>query len=301
MTTTSIPCNNYFTRALNFAQEYIKSDGMRIMAACVAATAAAGFALIKEFPEAIPSTFGKLCFALATPVVVFGIGKIGVKLSRKMDAIAKNMPKALNASQIASTIGSSRNKPNSMLFFRTTYDYNDVYISQAEVSRVKELAKSHSIELLTGSDKSEINQNMEQIKTQYDKIVIKAHANPEWLRLAEGLVLTKNSKKTMGWFRDHVKPGGAIILEACSAAKGVDNIAREISFACPEAYVYGSDSDIEHISGLTYDQDCIPTFYDYVPPKNENEDLDDYLIRTANYKRDSTRVYKNGELLQPAG
>ncbi len=67
-------------------------------------------------------------------------------------------------------------------------------------------------------------------------------------------------------------------LECCSAGKGEENIAREISRACPKATIYAAIDSIHVIVGADYEEDAIPAFNDGRCRKG----------------KDITRIYRNG-------
>lgn len=275
-TTTFSRNQGYYAKAVNFAKMYVKPRtldaieylfalNIPIASTLMAATQATGYSFNFTSPKDLI-----LGTALAASSMAVGIKSlITFQTQIKSPLIKHNM---------RDIIESSKPRLKSALIFRTTEDPYDMAMNHVAVSHFQKLAKKHSIEILDGSSKTEIQKRMLSNEKKYDKILIEAHATSESIVLAPDTLLTNNSHKTIKWLNDHIEYGGLIAIKGCSAGQGENNIAREISAGCPNATVYASSADIYALQGFDLDEEGIPAFNDGIILKG----------------KDTTRIYRNG-------
>lgn len=204
-----------------------------------------------------------------------------------LDSIKKEAIKA----KIISIAEHSKKNGRSMLALRASFDTSGALTKHAVLAQYEYFAKTHSIDLIEGTSKQAIKNAMNANHKQYDLLLVDGHANSQRIRLAENYILTKNSTNTLAWIRNHVKPGGSIILDACSTGKGSNNIARAISLACPGVRVYAATDTVSSLDGVEYNEFYDPTFVKTgsfrVPTDALNFDALD--------KVNITKIYMNGE------
>lgn len=182
---------------------------------------------------------------------------------------------------------SKKNRDLSLLVIRSTVDPNGSLSNHSTLKRYEQFAKKYSIDLISGTSKKIVQSLMASNDKQYDMILIEGHGDSKSIYLAEGYSLTKKSTATLNWIDRHIKPGGSVVIEACNAAEGPDNITRTISAACRGVRVYAAAKTVSSTDGIEYDDRYIPTF-------TSNSDS-----LTAP-KINSTRRYENGYLLLPS-
>lgn len=174
----------------------------------------------------------------------------------------------INRGRIKQITESSQGGSKSLLLWKTVIDPEGAFSSPFDVFNLQRLNQSHQIHFLDGNQ--EISPH-----TQYDTIVIQAHGTPDRLYLGPKGMYTKESTDFFQQLSRAAKPGGIISLEACSGGRGQENIAKEISKACPHSTVYAMTEDCGS-RDIHYTAEGIPSFIDH----------------TGNL----TRVYRNGSL-----
>jgi hypothetical protein len=179
----------------------------------------------------------------------------------------------------------SGTKDRSMLVFSTSHD--PIQASNTFIPDLRRFTHHFAVDLLEGEDKQSIKSQMSSNNKKYNTIVVHAHSNEHTIILARDTYLTRNSKSSLQWFRDHVQDGGHIVLHCCNAGRGDDNIARELSKACPHVTVYATGAYLNGLIGVEYTDDAIPSFNDGGIASNG------MLCKGS----DSTRIYRAGELV----
>jgi hypothetical protein len=299
----SITNNNYnlYSRSINFAKQYLtpsridqieKSLG-NIAIGMITASALAITCILTPlrpredvpcFPEDTPTILSEIITIIAAPVVIYATYKGSQIL---VDTVNKKLEKCLFPyknrfinQEIEKFADSSKPKSRLALLFRPSTDRTGALIQHAEIPLLQKATEYHSINVISGSSKSQMNERMASDQNKYDKIIFRNHGNRDCLVLGDQVILKSTSKKTLEWLSEHTQAGAIISIEGCCAGKGEENIARAISRACPHATVYASSETVDAEDGVIYDKDGIP-FFSY-------------------FGANTTRKYQNGELISPS-
>lgn len=274
------PC---YERAVHFAQKYISPSTLeKVESSLIHGTACVPFvmgALSQVSNNNDSNEFGapSLSQMCAGTAIIFGGMAAGMLAIMEFN---KRVKTPYVKHEIKRAIENSKDSPKTKLIFQTAIDPLGSFSTHVEVSRYQQLAKTHKINVLSSEKDSILTIRMKQNKEKYDMIVIKGHSDSENIALTRNFYLKSHSSKNMKWFNDHIKDGGIIALECCSAGNGMENVARELSKACPNAYLYASSEDIDVVDGIQYDKDGNPTFNNGICCKG----------------KDKTRLYRSGRL-----
>lgn len=269
-----------YGRTINFTRQYLKPskiDRIEILAILITVqftTAILGkytTSLLLDHSDISNSQISNKGFLIhATLAIILSIGYLKRHVERIKHPFIKK--------EIQYIIESSKKNKQSMLIFHTTCDPDGAFMNHHKLALYEKLAEKYSLEILEGFSKSEIQAAMEVNHKKYDRIDFHAHAGPQSIELAADAYLVKNSKRTLNWLNSHIQDGGIICLDGCSAGKGEENIARDISRACPKATIYAAKDTISGIVGVEYEDDAIPVFNNGMSCKG----------------KDITRIYQNG-------
>lgn len=185
--------------------------------------------------------------------------------------------------EIKEIVNRSKRNDQSALIVHPARDHTGALSGAHAVTKVYEsCAQSYAIDRIRGL--SYLDRHEVQGKV-FDVILIFSHgASTQIDGGHDSAQLTKDAHKIMSFLFRAIKPGGKIILDACNAGKGEENIARSISRRIPHATVYASPTYVNTLYGVTYDpKDMTPTFYPAVP-----------CLRGK-----TTRCYEKGALIDP--
>jgi len=271
-----------YARAVDFAQRYISPNVLeKVESSLVHATTCVPFIMgalsqvsnDTDSNEFSAPSLSQMCTGTAIVVGGMAVGMMAIM------QFNKRIKTPFVKHEIKKAIESSKDSPKTMLVFHTSLDPFGAFSTHVEVSRYRQLAKTHSIDVISSASGSIVDKRMDLNKEKYDIIIIKCHADSEVIALTKDAYLTAKSPR-MKWFKDHLKEGGIITLECCKAGKGEENIARKLSRACPQALVYASSDDIDVIDGIQYDKDGNPSFNNGICCKG----------------KDTTRIYHKGNL-----
>lgn len=233
-------------------------------------------------PEDKPTMPHKIFTAIAAPVILYATYKTIQKMkaiNARLAASLRPYKKRFIELEIEKFVDSTKNNNKLALIFRPSNDQSEALMRHTELSSLQNSTENHSVSLISGNSKSQMIQEMSSDKNKYHKIIFRSHGNNDRLVIGDQVILRKTSTNTFKWIREHAQNGAIISIEACCAGKGEENIARDISRACPQATVYASMTVVDSAGGVVYDKDGIPSF---------------------NYwGLNSTRIYRNGVLISP--
>ena len=181
--------------------------------------------------------------------------------------------------QIQKAVLASKGKTSSMLVIRGKENTSTDFISYSALDFFQKSSKNYSIDLITPN--SQLPWDGNWIHKKYDRIDITAHGTNKSIEITSACKLSKDSKKEIQWIASHIKKGGVIALNCCSAAEGAENIARALSRSCPQVSVRGPEAAIDGDFCIDYSRDGIPNYSDGA------------LCR----KKNITRTYVNGTLV----
>jgi hypothetical protein len=232
-------------------------------------------------PEDKPSNLPLIAIGIAAPIILYAANKG----SQMLDAMNKRLAEKLFPyknrlidEEIERFTEASKIHEKIALVFRPAQDKTGSLLLHTEIPSLQKSTKDHAVSLIAGTSKAQMDERMAQDLNKYDKIIFRSHANSDRLALGHQVLLKKTAKKTLQWVSDHAKDGAIISIEGCLAGKGEENIARDISRACPHATVYASHGVVQP-DEIAYDKDGIPSF--------------------NCLGLDTTRIYQNGKLLSP--
>jgi len=151
------------------------------------------------------------------------------------------------------------------------------FTSYSDLEHLQNASKKYSIDVMEAGSEMEWRSAMASNQKQYDRIDLIVHSNNEELQLSHDFDLNADSKDLLQWFNRHIKKEGILSLNCCSAAEGVDNVAKTLSRACPHAVVRASQQDINQ-DQIVYNRDGFPTYWKGI--------------------KDITRRYRNGVLIR---
>jgi hypothetical protein len=231
------------------------------------------------FPEdksKIPPSF--LIASLLSPVALYLTWK--VYQSKITESILPYRRRFI-AEEISTLVKASETNDKSALLIRPATDQRETFTFHTEPSVIQQSTKNHKIRHISVSSAKQMREEMNSDTSTYDKVILRSHANSDFLKVGERVHLTKRSKNTLSWLKNHTKEGAIISIEGCGAAKGEENIAREISRACPHATIYASEDTTDSIRSTTYNEQGVPSFN---------------LFGVM----DTTRVYKDGTMVWSA-
>ncbi len=161
--------------------------------------------------------------------------------------------------EIATFVKKSSSTDKLALVFRPADNKRGDFTTHYEISALQKSTKDHKVTVISASNGAEIQAQTAHAKDIYHKVIIQGHGNSQQIFIGDKTVLTNRSKNTLGWLRDHTHIGATILLLACQTAKGEENIARDISIACPHTTVYASPTSVYPDSTI-YDDQGIPSF-----------------------------------------
>lgn len=263
-----------YQNVIDFTQKYIKPQWIDKLETCgvLAASAALSFVCLSALS---PSS---LSYSLMNAYTSVCIASVGITLFNKYlkgPAIEQKIEKIVENSK-------DDQKPKA-LFIHSQNDHNGALTYyHANVETYQKCASKYAIDRIRGFSYEE------RFKVQgkkYDIISILSHGHPSSIAVdGRDFFSTLNhfSSKKINFLAARVKPWGKIILEACSTAKGENNIAQHISECIPYATVYGSSSLIYNGVGTEYDPNMTPSFNDGILCKG----------------KDTTRIYRCGYLVR---
>lgn len=194
--------------------------------------------------------------------------------------------------EFQNTIKTSQSNQKSALIWRELISNSNNNFSEFSqhhhLLNTKKLAENYSLKVLTNFSEDELAHNRDFEYKKFDRIILNAHGDKNHICVEP--ILTRYSNKELKWLNAHIEDGGIIVLESCCTGEGRDNIAREISFACPKATVYAPSGPIQ-ASEIEYDNNLVPSF------KSEN------ILALLSFgwfgeTHDITRLYQNGRLLR---
>ncbi len=296
-----------YSSAMSCAKRYIEPSRIEEMEKRLASLAVRGTALVTPIIALIPlltsmSAAPDLpCLAEHGPLsrfspTLFILGAVGVGLAvafprlQKMDQQLKKWiqpykEKFINE-EIAVLVEKSSSNDKLALVFRAPNDKTRAFTTHHEISALQKSTKGHKVTLISGCDETEIGTQMAQAKDIYHRVIIRAHGDNTEILIGDKFRLTRRSTNILNWLKEHTHKGADILIESCEAAKGEQNIARDISRACPHATVYAAKTSTGTDS-ITYDDEGIPSFR----PLTDGEGTGPLLEL-----RDATCIYENGKL-----
>jgi hypothetical protein len=230
--------------------------------------------LPEDGPESIFSTKSVIAIGVGAYVMYKAI-QIGKSVDERFKKFINPYKDRLIREKIEEMETASKSNKQSALVFRPSSDSIGALILQhSEIPHLQKSTKNHALKVLFCSTGAQLREQIDADTTKYHKVIFRTHANSSDLWLGESIVLTKNSSKMLTWLRNHIEDDAIISIEGCCAAEGEENIARDISRACPQARVYASQKDTTPYDTTTYDEQGIPRFSDKL--------------------KSTTRAYQNG-------
>lgn len=263
--------NGFYAKTINFVKQFAKPlsidifEMMLIPATCTVAALAFDF-LSKDLSCLKNKKFKNANLIKSFLITGFTIfGSILYHKSIKYPFIDQTRQEIVK---------NSKNKNKSALILFTKNDWNRGFSNHKQLEDYDKLAKNFAIDHLEISSEKELT----SLNKKYDAIYFYAHGNEESIHLASDVILTKKSNRVLKHLKRIIKDNGTIGLISCETAKGNTNIAKDISIACPNAFVYAPTDSIHALMGSEYDDNGTPCFNDGTYWKGKN----------------ITRVYKNG-------
>lgn len=182
--------------------------------------------------------------------------------------------------EVSKICEASSGKPNQVLILiaKDILSVNAMDCSGLELSRLRSLAKTHSIHHIA------VSKHQESCPIpkgeQYDKVELHAHSTPHEILLGENCKLTEQNTDEWKQLGCAVRYGGILTFYSCCAGNGEDNIAKQASLLCPHGTIYASKEEVGFRNYIHKDAEGNPRF-------------------KAADGTDATRVYKRGQQVQP--
>ena len=255
------PFSELIPKSLDVAESWAGSSNLDVMETSIDPPSVA---LRLALPIALISLFCP--YPIATLVISF----LGLWLLSQHDYVQAK--KILTEKKIAQIITESAGKPKKALIIQSTKDRYGALLTRTHVEKVRQLAKTHSIEKVVVNTEKEFLTALPS--GRFDLVWVRAHGTPNSIEIGHNFKLSKDSApQTFHTLASKIKYHGKLLLECCDVGNNRNKescLAEHIASYCWDATVYAPLSDISGIFGLEFDKWGSPQFNNSFGVKGRN-------------------------------